>query len=371
MPTTAKQLLSIPLLTIVFLTPFLLTCANGVFDLIVSVACYNLFLRLFEFYWISPLLYGKPAYAHPDYLYTEFWSSLCKFPKPSKHKKKDDDAKPKVYVKDKKWYHIVMYLAYHAALCDVIGSWFTTFTGNDVITMREDRPLLFFAFLFIIVFVLNSAFNIFGYSLQLFHCLYYDRGSYSNDQWRSLMINPIISTSLEELWSVRWHQLLHTSWVAFGFRPARYITQRALAKTVKNPLPFALLAGTLAVFAVSGSMHEYMVYANVGWSVYSRFFVGNQLFFFFIHGVGMTFERIVARFSKKLLPPALLESFLVKQIVQRAWVIGYAFLTFPFFLDGFAYWALWHDNPFVFTRPYVLEFFRSIPFGKDVCGSLL
>ncbi|KAI9276818.1 hypothetical protein BDA99DRAFT_494216 [Phascolomyces articulosus] len=369
MSTTLKQILSIPLLTIVFFTPILFTCGNGVFDLVQTVACYNLFLRLFEFYWISPLLYGKSAYATRDYLYTEFWAALCKFPKPNK--KKDDDTKPKVYVKDKKWYHIVSYMAYHAVICDIFGSWWSTFTGPDVIMMRQDRPLLFFVFLFFIVFMLNSAFNMFGYALHLAHCIYYDGGSYSGEQWRSLMKNPIMSTSLEELWSFRWHQLLHTSWVAFGFRPARYITQRLLAKRVKNPLPIALFVGTLAVFAVSGSMHEYIIYANVGSTIYFRSFIGQQLFFFFIHGVGMTLERFTAKFAKKFVPPTLLNSFLVKEILQRVWVISYAFLTFPFFIDGFAYWGLWADNPFVFTRPLVFEFFRSIPYGHALCGSLL
>ncbi|KAG2226509.1 hypothetical protein INT45_014253 [Circinella minor] len=365
-----KQILSIPLLTILFLTPILFSCSNAIFDLLSSVACYNLFLRLFEFYWISPLLYGKSVYAHPDYIYTEFWAALCKFPK--SNKKKNHDIKPKVYIKDKKWYHIVSYMTYHAFICDLIGSWWSTFSSHDIIVMRQDRPILFFVFLFVIVFMLNSAFNMFGYALHLFHCIYYDHGSYSEEQWRSLMKNPILSTSLEELWSIRWHQLLHTSWVAFGFRPARYIAQRLLAKTVKNPLPIALFMGTLAVFAVSGLMHEYIIFNNVGWSIYSRFFLGQQLFFFFIHGVGMTLERFVAKITKKYMSSTLLESFLVKHIIQRIWVFSFAFFTFHFFMDGFAYWGIWNDNPFTLTRPFVYQFFLSIvPNGRNLCGSLL
>ena len=64
------------------------------------MACFNLFLRLFEFYWISPVLYGKPAYAPLEYLYTEFWRALCKFPRKPR-KKDDDELPPKVYVKNK------------------------------------------------------------------------------------------------------------------------------------------------------------------------------------------------------------------------------------------------------------------------------
>ena len=187
------------------------------------------------------------------------------------------------------------------------------------------------------------------------------------------MINPFMSTSLEDLWNVRWHQLFHTSWVAFGFRPARYITQRALAKTVKNTLPISLLAGSLAVFFVSGLTHEYMVYTTVGWSVYRRLFIGQQLFFFFIHGVGMVLERFVKKLSKSYLPPSVRESFFVRHIVSHLWVISFAFLTFPFFMDGFSYTQLWFDNPLAFSRPYVFEFFRSVVpgVGKAICGSLL
>ncbi|KAI8140045.1 hypothetical protein BJV82DRAFT_624910 [Fennellomyces sp. T-0311] len=369
MSTVAKQVLSIPLLTMVFITPIAIGTGNGVMDLVAGVACYNLFLRLFEFYWISPLLYGKPAYAPTSYLYTEFWACLCKFPKPNK--KKDDDAKPKEYVKDKKAYHILMYLAYHAAVCDVLGSWFNTFSGNDVIVMRQDRPGLFFTFLFLIVILLNSAFNIFGYGLHLFHCLVFDHGSYSSEQWRSLMINPIISNSLEELWSTRWHQLLHTSWVAFAFRPVRYIIQRLTAKTNMNPGPIILVASSLAVFFVSGMMHEYLVYANIGWSIYSRFFVGQQVAFFFIHGIGMMVEKNVAKVCRSVLPAQLLDSFFVKHILQRVWVITYAYLTFPYFMDGFGYWGLWHDNPFTFSRGPVEQLLRAIPNGQAYCGSLL
>ena len=71
-------------------------------------------------------------------------------------------------------------MAYHAFICDIVGSWWSTFTSHDIIVMHQDRPVLFFGFLFVIVFMLNSAFNIFGYALHLFHCIYYDHGSYSD-----------------------------------------------------------------------------------------------------------------------------------------------------------------------------------------------
>lgn len=180
------------------------------------------------------------------------------------------------------------------------------------------------------------------------------------------MMDPIISTSLDELWSVRWHQLLRTSWVAFGFRPMRFITQRALAKTVKNPLPIALMMGAIAVFAVSGLMHEYIIYCNVGWTVYRQFFAGQQFFFFFIHGIGMASERILKKVTRGMTFPRILA-----RIVSHAWVFAWAYYTFPYFLDGFAYWHIWNDNPFEFVQPYVIDMLRTMPQARALCGSLL
>lgn len=184
------------------------------------------------------------------------------------------------------------------------------------------------------------------------------------------MINPIMALSLDELWSQRWHQLLRSSWVAFAFRPTRFVTQRLLTKRLKNPMPIVLLLSALSVFAISGMMHEYIIYCNVGWSIFSRFFIGQQLIFFYIHGLAMVFERIVKKIAQKTLPPAVLDSFVVT-LMRRVWVFGYAYYTFPLFLDGFAYWGIWHDNPFNVAQPYVLRFLRAIPEAKAICGSLL
>ncbi|KAI9252899.1 hypothetical protein BDA99DRAFT_520348 [Phascolomyces articulosus] len=374
--TGIKQILSIPLLTIVFMTPIVFSCGNGVFDLAVSIACFNLFLRLFELYWISPLLYGKPAYAPLSYLYTEFWAPLCKFPKsPKKKGDTDQKLKPKIYIKNKKWYHIVGNMVYHALIWDVFGSWWSTFTPKEFLAMPTERPIFFFGFLIFLGFIMNTMFNMIGYPMHLFHCLYYDHGSYSDEQWRPAMKNPLFfSSSLEEFWSDRWHQFLHTSCVAFGFRPARYITRQVFDKmNIKTTIPITMLIGVFAVFFMSGLMHEYIVYSSIGWSPYSRLFIGHQLFFFSMHGVAVIFERILSATISKTncISPAIRESFFVKQVLQRVWGITFMYIILCYFTSGFAYTGLWHDSPFMFSRPYVFEFFRSIPYGKAICGSLL
>ncbi|KAI8140047.1 hypothetical protein BJV82DRAFT_563224 [Fennellomyces sp. T-0311] len=366
-PNYAKQILSVPLLATVALTPIVFSCGNALFDLGIASTCFNIFLRLFELYWISPTLYNKPVYADRNYLYTELWSCLRIFPN---HSKKNDDTKePKEYIKDKKWYHIIVNLVTHIFICDLIGSWLTTFTGNEVITLRQTNPGLYFVFLVQFVLLLNSLFNVIGYSLHLLHCLYYDGGSYSQEQWHPLISNPIISTSLEELWSGRWHQLFHSTWVAFGFRPTRHILQRIFAKSpVKNPKPIIFTLASLAVFLTSGAMHEFMIFSNVGWSAYSRYFIGQQTSFFLIQGVGVIIERLMSNIR---VPVEVKDSFLFKQVIRRAWVIGWAYFTFPFLMDGFTYNESWNDSPLMFTKPYLIQLMRTIPNGSLLCGSLL
>lgn len=348
---------------------------------------FNVFLRFFELFWIAPVLYGKPAYASMDYLHVELFSSVRKFPKTNK-----DGEKPKEFTKDKKVYHILIEMLYHAAVCDVVGAWYSTYTGRDVLDMQQSNPAMFFLFFVVAIFVLNSAFNAIGCGQRLLYVLWYEGGSYSSgkhmillffwtrqeflntccfvEQWRPWMKNPIIASSLDELWSDRWHQLLRSSWVAFAFRPTRFVAQRALAKHIKDPMPIVLLLSVASVFAISGLMHEYIIYANVGWSVYRRFFVGQQFCFFYAHGLATVFERVFRKVAKRVLPPALYNSIFAR-LVQHAWVVLFAYYTFPTFLDGFAYWGLWLDNPFQNTKPYVWQFLRTIPEARAFCGSLL
>ncbi|KAI9320488.1 hypothetical protein BX666DRAFT_2024142 [Dichotomocladium elegans] len=358
--TPIKQVLSIPLLLAQILVPLNFTAGNGVYDLGAAGVGYNGFLRFFELFWISPILYGKPAYADMDYLHRELWKCLRTFPK-------EDDKK--VYVKDKKFYHVLINLTINIALVDVIGSWFNTYSSKDVMEISSLPPFVYFIFLLFAIIGISCAFSILGYALQLFYVIYYEGGSYCSELWRPLMVNPVMATSLDDLWSYRWHQLLRSSWVAFGYRPIRYITQHILPKSIKNPVPISLVTGSLAVFVVSGGMHEYMIYCNVGWSIYRRFFMGQQLAFFFIHGFGMTVERLVRKPLGQLLSKK--DHPVLVRCLQHIWVVSWAYCTFPLFMNGFGYWGLWHGNPFQLTNPYVMEILHTYPALRPFCGSLL
>ncbi|KAI8377444.1 uncharacterized protein BYT42DRAFT_614131 [Radiomyces spectabilis] len=369
--TRAKQCLSIPLLMANLLIPVYFSAGNMPLDLVAAVGCYNFFLRFADLFWIGPLLQGKEAYATLDSLHQDFWSCMRKFPKVNKADKlaKDKQVDPP-FVKDKKFYHLLPPLLYHMAICDVFGAWFSTFTSQDMMILNEQRPVFFFFFFVVAVFTLNSVFNAIGYTMHLFYCLYYEQGSYSSAQWRLLMEYPMLATSLDELWSYRWHQLLRSTWLAFAFRPTRLVVQRLLKNRVKNPTLYALTAGSLAVFTVSGGMHEYALFCNIRWPVFYHAFLGQQQFFFVIHGVGLLLEKVCSHALQSLISTAVHDSSFTTTI-RRIWVIAFSFYTFPYFLQGFAYWGIYFDNPYRALTPYVQQMLRNTPALHSYCGSLL
>lgn len=65
-------------------------------------------------------------------------------------------------------------------LTDVLGSYMNTFTGTELTQIYVDRPAFFLVVFFFATIILNSAFNSFGYSMQLFYCLAFEGGSYSS-----------------------------------------------------------------------------------------------------------------------------------------------------------------------------------------------
>lgn len=366
-----KQILSIPLLTAVFFGPFGFTMGNRVIDLVGACACYNFFLRLFELFWSGPLVQNRPVYATVESLWIDFWSCLRTFPKPAKEDTKElKKGQVQEYKKDKKFYHIIAYLLAHMIIVDISAAYICSFTTNESVEMSSERPVLFFFFFFVVNIVLNSAFNSLGYGLHLFYCLAFEGGSYSSEQWRSLMINPILSSSLDDLWSYRWHSLFKSTWLSFPFRPVRILTVRFLTKKVKNPKPIAFLLASISVFVASALMHEYVVAANLGWPIYNRFFKGEQCIFFVGHGVGVFFENLVKIIVAPKLSKEFKESALCRAL-RHLWVVAFGYFTFYYIMNGFLSWGFHYDNPLTFTKPYLYEYVRAHPAVQPYFGSLV
>lgn len=163
------------------------------------------------------------------------------------------------------------------------------------------------------------------------------------------MINPVFSQSLEDLWSTRWHQLFKTTWLAFPFRPVRILALRFLTKRTKHARNIAFLLATISVFAASGLMHEYVIAANLGWSLYQHFFIGEQCVFFMLHGLGVLLEHIIGLEKMKF------------RALKHAWVVIFGYFTFYYIMNGFLTWGFQFDNFLTFTKPYIIQFAKTHP----------
>ncbi|KAI7906631.1 uncharacterized protein BX663DRAFT_497151 [Cokeromyces recurvatus] len=362
LPGFLKQLLSIPLLLAVFFIPFGFTNGNRIIDLVAGVTNYNIFLRFLELYWVGPLIQDRPVYATPLSLWIDFWSSLRTFPK---------KGKPvKIYKKDKKFYHIILNFLICAFILDIFGSWICSFTGYEAVAMIKEKPITYFFFFAACIVVMTAGFNLAGYILQFMYCVFVEHGSYSSEQWNSLMRHPIVSHSLDDLWSYRWHQLFKTTWLAFPFRPVRILTQRALAKRVSNDTSrsVAFLLASISVFFASAFMHEYIVAANLGWPIFNRYFKGQQCIFFISHGVGAFFENLIKLYVAPRLSPQFKNS-LACRVIQHTWTILFGYFTFYYIMNGFLSWGFHFDNPCQLTKPFVAKFVYAHPRLHSYFGS--
>lgn len=161
--------------------------------------------------------------------------------------------------------------------------------------------------------------------------------------------------------SKRWHQVFRTAWLALPFRPVRTLASKITSKTV------ALALASISVFFVSGLMHEYLALCAMGWKPYWARFIGDECLFFTLHGVLVVFEKMV----RASVPSSWRHSPL-SRIVGHAWVVGVIYVTFPWFVNAFGYFNLWHVNPFNALTPYMLDHvWRRYPILHSVCGSLL
>jgi hypothetical protein len=188
---------------------------------------------------------------------------------------------------------------------------------------------------------------------------------------------PWMATSISDLWSNRWHQVLRFYFTGLGYSLADKLSSvliqwvfglramcashsnsgaerddysssssssssigekgRASAATLKDRGPKQHLelqpswqwelrktVRTLVVFGMSGVVHEYVVWAAFG--VLS----GKHLAFFMSHGAAVLAEG----FGAKLVScPRFCGVYCVPLCLRRAWVLGFALVTCPLFVD--------------------------------------
>ena len=123
--------------------------------------------------------------------------------------------------------------------------------------------------------------------------------------WPSLMDNPWASTSLHELWSKRWHQMMRRNFMVAGGNPGQWVAGRA-----------GLVLGT---FIASGLYHDLAAYTLPGPMDF------RPTMFFALQGVGVLLEDSYRKLTGRR----------VGGLVGRVWtylfVIGFGQLCGTFF----------------------------------------
>jgi hypothetical protein len=185
-------------------------------------------------------------------------------------------------------------------------------------------------------------------------------------EWRNIMNYPLLGTSLEDVWSHRWHRVLRPAWIASAYKPVYFITRQWIPKNRQLAVGLA----SMAVFVASGLTHEFVVLCNAGWQDYKETYIGQQMFFFGIHGVIVVLEKMAALIYKRILPKSIIESHLVK-VLLNLYVITVATSTFPYFINGFARWGLWRIDSLTPLEPVVQAYIASNPYLRQFCGSRL
>ncbi|KAI9026453.1 hypothetical protein CLU79DRAFT_741825 [Phycomyces nitens] len=369
--TKTKQILSFPFLIGVMPLSMAFMSGQKILDILTSLFTYNVFIRFLELIWLGPILNGREAYISSQDFHEELWSCLRSFPRPAKYDTKTlKKGEVKTYVKDRKFYHIIPLWFTHYLVCDIIGAWFSTFSAHDAKRIyAENTPLFFFIFAGVVV-IMTSAFNVLGYTMQMFYVLYYEGGSYSSEQWHELMRNPVISTSITSLWSERWHRLLRSTWIAFPFKTTRSVLQKLMGKPTpqKNAISSAL--ASFSVFIVSSVMHEFFLYSNLDWPVYREFYMGGQIYFFMIQATVVVFEKTIGDALGRRIPTSFTES-LFGAFLKWLWVIICVFPSFHLFVLGYTTLGAQFSNPFHALQPYILDYVRKTPEIHPFFGSLL
>ncbi|KAI7879410.1 hypothetical protein K492DRAFT_208279 [Lichtheimia hyalospora FSU 10163] len=363
--TGIKQLLSIPTMMACLVVPLMAAGHDTALNTVLEIQAFNTVLRCLEPIYVAPMLYGIPARLDVKELSVQMWSGLGKM------KPNDNTDTPRV-----SRYYLLVPIMGTMILSNLVASWFATFSGEDVFVMQQNNEyVLFFAFYAFAVIYLTLVINTFGYIMQLIYLVIHGEHDYQPDEWQPLMNHPVLASSLNELWSIRWHQVFRSIWLVIPFRPMRTLINRAYGikdnnqdkKKKATTSRVAIAAATISVFFVSGLMHEYIVLCESGVDGYGKHLIGQECLFFTLHGVLCIVEQGVWRWFSKISHRQW-----TRKLLGHVWVMVIGFLTFPWFVNPFAYWGVWHANPFNTLTPFLLEHvWRKYPFLAPVCGSLL
>ncbi|KAI9012527.1 hypothetical protein CLU79DRAFT_839015 [Phycomyces nitens] len=366
--TNSKRALSIPLLVANAFFPAFIKIDMKYISCGTLLACFGSLMRFTEIIWTGPFLYGREAYVPSGFLSEEFWKILREFPKQTVKNTVSKEKQPEEYFKDKKYYHIILPWIGNVIICDICTSFLVTYTMKDIneIYSKLTLPSLLFFCLTVVTF--TTLLNSFGYIAQFIYVVYYEGGTYSSKQWRSMTRRPILSKSLNEFWAPRWHRLVRAPMVAFVHKPVYDYSKRFLSRFTENSDPLARVASLFSTFFISGIMHEYIFLWNIGWPVYKERFLWTHQTQFTLYGIIMPLELLITHIASKSFPESWKNSSLTLWSRRIITLILSRILLWPVF-ESFHYYGIRYTLPFNILRPYVYEVIHQWPILKHLCGS--
>lgn len=73
------------------------------------------------------------------------------------------------------------------------------------------------------------------------------------------------------------------------------IEQSLNKRGIKKARRVSIMAAALSVFMVSGCLHEYLAYVNMGYTEYKQLFRGQEIYFITMHGIAVMMEKLIAK----------------------------------------------------------------------------
>ncbi|KAI9487648.1 MAG: hypothetical protein EXX96DRAFT_647277 [Benjaminiella poitrasii] len=361
--TKVKQIISIPFLAYSVIMPYRYRdFENSPLCVFCQMIPFTMFLRFLDIFWIHPVIYKKDAYISTSELASELWSSI-RINKNSKANK--ENAKPS---KKKRFYHLFPAIILNAVGYDIVIAWIKTFTAQDVFKMQRLHPIQAFLFCCAGITLITTLFNFVGKIIQLVYCIVVEHGTYDPAEWRNIMDDPLLGTSVEDVWSHRWHRIFRPAWVSCAYKPVYFLIREGTNKKQKYK-SLAIIIASLSVFAMSGITHEYAALCNSGWRIYSERFMGQEMKFFGLQGIIIILEKILAIYVKPHLPPSVVNSSLVL-LLRRVYILLVANWTFPYFVNSFAHWGFCKFQNFTPVEPILRNYLISSPYLIQYCGLL-
>jgi hypothetical protein len=185
------------------------------------------------------------------------------------------------------------------------------------------------------------------------------------------MAQPYKATSLETLWSQRWHQTFRQFWLSVPYHPVRTVSSEYFGKYLPNSIvkPLSMILSTLSVFFMSGCLHEYINVILLGRGTYPKY-AGNELKFFVSHGVAIVLEKLISQSISPYIPNKRPYTW-IKAALGWIWVMSFTYYTFPWFFSSFTEAEIWHVLTMSLSKDMFTQYALEADWIKAICGSLL